>query len=286
MSGRVSIVVPVFEQWSMVPGLVGSLLRQSVQPDEVIIVDNGSARRMIPADLPAHYRVLECGVAGSYAARNHGVRNASGDILVFTDADCVPEDGWLAALLVAIGGSDGRIVAGHIDVAASSTEPNAYEIYDMLRGIPQEQYVARGYAATANLGLRRSLFERLGGFDARRKSGGDADLCRRAVAIGATLLFVPDAVVKHPARSTWSELETKARRVKGGQVRHQKSAWGLATVIAKTALRPGLDGFRFLTARNWPMTYRVKACGVAVRLWGVELLEIVRLSLGAPEERR
>ena len=88
----------------------------------------------------------------------------------------------------------------------------------MIRGIPQARYVRHGYAATANLVVPAAVFRALGGFDARRFSGGDAEFCRRAGAAGHPIRLVPEAVVLHPARSRWDELAAKTRRVTGGQV--------------------------------------------------------------------
>ena len=77
--------------------------------------------------------------------------------------------------------------------------PTACARYELVRGIPQARYVARGYAATANLAVPADLFRRLGGFDAARRSGGDAGFFRRAGRAGHPVTLVPDAVVPTPA---------------------------------------------------------------------------------------
>lgn len=281
-----SIIIPVFEQWGLVPDLVEAIARQGIPPDEVLFIDNGSESIVVPQNIPFAHRILRCETPGSYAARNCGVEHAAGDILVFTDADCVPERDWLARLLAALGDADDRIVAGHVDVVAKTASPNAYEIYDMMFGISQKRYVSRGYAATANLATSRRLFDRLGGFDAQRKSGGDADFCRRARAAGGDLIFVPDAVIRHPARSTWQELQIKTRRMKGGQLRHHQTFTGLARAVLKTIARPAVDVVRVASAKGWPLSYRTTALAIGLRLWSVEMHEMFRLFLGAPEERR
>ena len=111
---------------------------------------------------------------------------------------------------------------------------NAFAAYDLVRGIPQAAYVRRGYAATANLAVPATIFRALGGFDARRFSGGDAAFCRRAGAAGHAITLVPDAVVSHPCRTGWDEIATKARRTKGGQIRGgslpRRVAWTLRTL--------------------------------------------------------
>src|SRR5690606_4863449 len=151
---------------------------------------------------------------GSYAARNLGAAAARGRLLAFTDADCRPAPGWLAAMAEAATRLPGRLLAGPVRIVANEP-PNAFEIYDRIRGIPQERYVRQGYATTANLAVPRPVFDALDGFDAARFSGGDADFCRRAGRAGHAVVLVPGAAVAHSARASWAELATKARRVKG-----------------------------------------------------------------------
>jgi hypothetical protein len=162
--------------------------------------------------------------------------------------------------------------------------PNAFEIYDRIRGIPQEHYVRRGYATTANLVVPRAVFEAVGGFDARRFSGGDADFCLRAARAGHGVVLVPGAVVAHPCRATWEALATKARRTKGGQItggsRGLRLRW-----LGRTLVPPFHVAARFLRAPR-PWRERLIAVGVLHRLWLVEFAETARLLAGGRPERR
>lgn len=284
-----SIIVPVYEQWDLVPLLLSCIRSQAYQLDDVelILVDNGSAAVVIPSDLPPNTRVLFCVSAGSYAARNMGAAEARGEWLVFTDADCRPVPGWLVGLNEKIdhNADTKTLVAGAVDVVSQVDKPNVYEIYDMVRGIPQARYVWRGYAATANLTVSREQFRRLGGFDEGRFSGGDAEFCRRARASGLGITYVPGASVRHPARNTWHELSTKARRVKGGQLAagsvRRRLAWLLATLLP-----PVRESYYLLQNRQYSLAYRLIAVAVQHRLWLVEIAELFRLSSGGRPERR
>jgi len=176
-------VVPVYEQWHLIPGLLRCLADQSIAPAafETILVDNGSPDFVPPGALPSNVHLARCEQVGSYAARNHGVRCATGDRLVFTDADCRPQADWLQYMNAGFDeAGDLGLLAGRIEMVCEDTPCNAVQAYDLVRGIPQRWYVARGYATTANLGVSRPLFQSLDGFDAARFSGGDADFCRRA----------------------------------------------------------------------------------------------------------
>lgn len=286
---RFSVIAPVYRHWDLLPPLLEALAGQEGAPGfEVILADNAPDE---PGPRPGAFpglalRIVPCARPGSYAARNAAARAARGGWLVFTDADCRPEPRWLAALARAAEAHPGSLLAGPVAVASMGTggrPPNACEIYDMIRGIPQARYVARGYAATANLAVPRAVFEALGGFDPGRFSGGDAEFCRRAGAAGHPLLLVAEAVTRHPARADWAELVAKARRIKGGQIRGgsraRRIAWALRTLIPPVA-----DTRAYLRAEA-PRGWRAIAIATRFRLWGVEVAEMLRLLLGGPPVR-
>jgi hypothetical protein len=214
-----------------------------------------------------------------------GASQSQGQWLVFTDADCVPHRDWLVALQAAARTERSFLLAGPVNIVAASERPNWCEVYDMVRGIPQAHYVKRGYAATANLAVSKEVFDALGGFDGRRYSGGDAEFCRRAGVRGFRIRFVGGAAVAHPARDTWEELSTKARRVKGGQLTagslKRRTLWHFAT-----CLPPIRESLRLLRNRAFPTHYRLIAVAVQLRLWLVQIAEMLRLLGGRVPERR
>lgn len=275
-----SVIVPVFNHWGRVPALLESLQAQTLPQSEfeVILVDNGSTEYEPPQLLPPNVRVLRCETPGSYAARNAGAFHAAGAWLAFTDADCRAAPDWLAGLLGGVkdGGATPDLVAGAVQMYAESPDPNFYEVYDILRGIPQEHYVSRGYAATANLLVPKSMLAELGGFDATRYSGGDADLCRRARARGYSLQYLPEAAVYHPARRSWEEIAAKARRIKGGQLLcgslRSRVYWVLRTLSPPLGLY-----YRYASSSRQPIRYRLVSVMVQTRVWGCELLEMLQL---------
>lgn len=285
---RFSIIVPVYMQWRLIPALLKRLGSQGFPSDrfEVILVNNGSPEFSPLTDLPANAEVLRCEVPGSYAARNHGSLAARGDWLIFTDADCLPASDWLERIDEGIDrhGSN-ALIAGPVDIVSSTGKPGPWEIFDMVKGIPQERYVARGYAATANLAISRATFRALGGFDEQRFSGGDVDLCRRAGAAGYRIVYQRHARVEHPARRTWEEIATKTRRIKGGQLAAGSPGRRLVWLL-RTAVPPVRAAWRFLRARHHSLRHRLVAILVLGRVWTVELAETIRLGAGGAPERR
>jgi hypothetical protein len=128
----VSVVVPVRNGAATLPALLDALAAQDLDlPWELLVVDNGS-RDDTPELVRRHpvgARLLHESQVGSYAARNAGIAEAAAPVLAFTDADCVPEPGWLSAGLAALDGCD--LVGGDI-VPIASARPTLWERYDRL----------------------------------------------------------------------------------------------------------------------------------------------------------
>ena len=222
----VEVIVPVFNDQFRLNCLLKSLAEQTLDPDlfSVTVVDNGSESPVsIPAGLPFSCRLLFCYVPGSYAARNAAWPAVRAPWIAFTDADCLPEATWLEAGLeatrVADNGRLPRLLAGRVEIIPSSSdELSPADLLEVYFGMPQERYVrCGGYGITANLWVETSLLKSLGGFDERRKSGSDRDLCLRANQLGVRVSYVEACSLCHPARSR-DELEVKARRLIGGRV--------------------------------------------------------------------
>lgn len=285
---RVSVIVPVFNHWDLVPALLACLKAQTLPHDlfELLIVDNGSDVLPSAPELPPFAHLLHCPVPGSYAARNLAVAEAQGELLAFTDADCRPQADWLErGLGCHLRASAKALIAGEIQVVPRAADaPTLYEIYDMILGLPQRRYVERGYAITANLFVPKRVMAEVGMFDASRFSGGDAEFCRRAVAAGHTLEFCTSSVVLHPARREWHELAAKARRIKGGQIAAGPQ-WRRVMWVCRTFIPPVSVWRIVMRASAFSRRHRLAVCWIKTRLWGVEILTMLGLLAGRPPNR-
>jgi hypothetical protein len=206
----VSVIVPVRNGSRHLPALTEALARQTLPPEafEVVIVDDGSDDPPVGfATKDGHVRVSTGPAANSYAARNRGAAVSRGEILAFCDADCVPEPEWLENGIAAV--EPGCLVAGRVRFVVPERR-TVWTLIDMDTTKNQELLVSMGLAETANLFVRRSDFDRIGGFDAVARSNGDYDFVRRSLRAGATLRFGSDVVVWHPTRDS-------ARSVLGAQ---------------------------------------------------------------------
>ena len=234
----ISIVVATHDRAALLPRLVGALEKQDAglgSELEVVIVDDGS-RDDTPAvlrDLAAtshlDLRVERLPVSrGPAAARNVGWRAASGTIVAFTDDDCVPDRGWLSALVAGARAAD--VVQGR--TLPDPAQADAVGPFSRTVEVTSED----GYYQTCNIAYRRDVLERVGGFDERlTHSGEDTDLAWRARDAGAVTRFAPDALVLHDVRP--SSLLVQLR---------DTTRWD--GVVLCTRLHPGL---RAMFHRRW-----------------------------------
>lgn len=266
MTVEVSVIVPVYRQWHLVPDLLTALERQQNAPEfEVILADNDGA---CPPFLRKRARVVRQLRPGSYAARNAGAAQAVGRFLVFLDADCQSAFDWLGAL--ARGATGGAFYSGAVHMTPPQTV-GFWAAYDLIRGIPQARYAQQGFGATANLLVPRQVFDALGGFDERRFSGADRDFGLRASAAGFAICHRPDAVVIHPVRTSRHQVMTKARRIRGGQIVGE--GW-------KGWCKGLIPPVRFwVRAASSPYPPKIRAMAIAASffVWAVFLAETVRL---------
>ncbi|GAB0147530.1 hypothetical protein McPS_02700 [Marichromatium sp. PS1] len=198
---RVSVVVPAYQAEATLGRCLDALLAQHTAADdyEVILVDDGSRDRT--AEIARRYplRYVHQANAGPAAARNHGARLARGELLLFTDSDCVPAPDWIERMRAPFADPEVMAVKG----AYRSDQPQLVARFVQLEF---EQRFARlrrrariDMVDTYSAGYRRAVFVALGGFDPRfpKADNEDTELSYRMAARGMRMVFAPDAVVSH-----------------------------------------------------------------------------------------
>ena len=175
---ELSVIIPVFEQVAQLRECLLCL----TPPDgvEIVVIDNGSfpAQNSIQlSDAFPHVRFLSQPKPGSYAARNLGVRESTGRILAFIDADCRARPDWIASGLAAFNPHRHPLVAGAV-IPILPPNPTLVQRFDARFGVPQSRLVASAKAAaTANLWMTRELWQQANGFREDLLSGADVDFC-------------------------------------------------------------------------------------------------------------
>lgn len=220
----VSVVIPVFNGERTIALCLQAVLAQTYPRDrfEVIVVENGStdATSAIVAQHPV--TLLHSERRGPAAARNVGIARASGEIVAFTDADCIPRPDWLKLLIqpyrdARIGGTCGPIRAyqhpGRTLVELFSDYHSPLRNYK----INARQHLPHLY--TANASYRRDILHRAAGFREGMFTGEDVDLAWRVqLDLGCEVALAEDAEVLHWHRATLHGLARQYRQYGFGEV--------------------------------------------------------------------
>ena len=222
---NISIIVPIYNSEKFLSSFFEALLENTFfSGDEVLLIDNGSTDDSYNickkySDNNAVFKLLTyTEKAGSYAARNYGVKQANGDVLVFTDSDTEPCKEWLSAIRSII--QRKIVIAGRIQLDIIDKK-GIWENFDSIAHLNSEKNAKESSIATANMAVYRSDFEEVGFFE-ERFSGGDYEWSQRAAANGMKIVFVRDALVHHPTRKTFEQVLKKEQRIAYGTGNHYK----------------------------------------------------------------
>ncbi|MEL6223441.1 MAG: glycosyltransferase [Cyanobacteria bacterium J06627_8] len=224
----VSVIIPVFNDSARLFRCLKALEKQTYPSDrhEIIVIDNGSDEDI--QGMSETFRRVTFTYedrTGSYAARNHGISMAKGDIIAFTDADCIPDCCWVEKGVQALQhASNCGMVAGKINLFFENPkQPTLVEIYDSVMAFHQKKFLSNlRYGATANVFTFKSVLQDVGVFNEALKSNGDREWGQRVYQAGYVQVYGEDACVSHPARRTFSELHKRTIRITGGHYDYKK----------------------------------------------------------------
>jgi GT2 family glycosyltransferase len=223
---------------------------------EILVIDNGSrdSTAEIIKSLPVCY--LSEMRRGVSSVRNKGIRVSRGEIVTFTDADCVVSKRWLREVIQAFDEPGVGGVAGEIVAHLPQTPAERYAA--RIRHLSPQLYLSRPklpFAVFANLAFRRDVFDRIGLLDETFLSAGEStDFCTRFLReTGLKLKYAPKAVVFHSHRKTargffkqqWNYGRSHALLY----IKYrQEIPWGL---------RQSILAYRDLTASAWTLAKSV-----------------------------
>lgn len=212
MSPQFSIIIPVYNRPDEVDELLNSLSQQTVKQFEILIVEDGSeidCKEIVnkysdQLDI-SYYYIHNCGPG---QARNYGARYAQGDYLIVIDSDCILPSGYISSVQKEIIETQADAFGGP-DRALSTFTPIQKAInYSMtslfttggIRG--GKKNIKKFYPRSFNMGIRKSVYNALGGFSAIR-FGEDIDFSIRIYAAGYKVALFPSAYVYHKRRNNF-----------------------------------------------------------------------------------
>jgi cellulose synthase/poly-beta-1,6-N-acetylglucosamine synthase-like glycosyltransferase len=204
---RTSVVVPAYESWATLPRTLEALRRETDRPDrELLLVESSGSvdaeeleRRWPWARILAPPARMLPG-----AARNLALEYVRGELVAFTDADAVPEPGWLDALEAGLTPEVEAVAGAIVNGTPESAAGTSGFLLEFTEWMPERNGAPR-HAATCNLLVRRRALEHAGGFPEDMWPGEDTVFTFRLAALGS-LRFAPAARVRHLNRTRLAEV--------------------------------------------------------------------------------
>lgn len=216
----VSVVIPTYKDHESLHKCLLALESQTLEKEifEVLVINNDGTAGVDLGKFDLNIRVYDEPKPGSYSARNRGISESTGRYIAFTDADCIPSEGWLESAIARIKRENLDRVAGNIKFLEPKRKLNLAEMYEKVTGFDQKLNASRGVSVTANLVIHRKIFLKAGLFDEKLKSGGDFEFGKRASSYGYGICFAEDVVVYHPLRGDLEQVKKKTRRIVAGNI--------------------------------------------------------------------
>ncbi len=225
-SPTVSVIIPIYNGEKDIPDLIACLRSQTYNKTlvEYLLVDNNSQDQTfsllqkVQKDLAQekiNLKILqENKIQSSYAARNWGIRQAKGEILLFTDADCRPLPNWVSEFVPPFQNPDIGIVVGELEALEGNS---LLERYAERCGMMSQTFLIEHpfcpYGQTANLAIRKAVFLQSGLFRPYLTTGGDADICWRIQKETPwQLTSAPKAIIRHRHRSNLKDFRSQWQR--------------------------------------------------------------------------
>lgn len=203
MAEQITVIIPVKNEEPRIAACLKAVQAQTIEPHEILVVDGHSTDDTVTVSRSLGARVLHEDYGTRAGACQVGIEGALGDVIAFTDADCIPDSRWLEELFlhlssdtVGVGGrvmNEGELFWQHaIDLALDTPLGSA-------NSIQGRSYLTKRYVRSisgCNSMYRKKELQKAGGFRTDLVTAEDAELNSRLLRQG-NLLYVPDAIVHH-----------------------------------------------------------------------------------------
>ena len=255
---KFSLLIPTFNRKRLLQRCLEAATSQDYPDYEVIVIDDASTdgtAEMVCRFFPQVRHLRQKVNQGPAAARNRGIREATGELIAFTDDDCLLPSDFLSRL--AAGYQEYPEVAGvggYLDPPAELLRTNLWARYEFY--VTHQVYRAGSEpylggvdcpaGGTNSMSYRRKVLEEVGGFDESFPFAGgeDTDLKWRVVSRGYSLLYVPVRVIhlrSYSLRNFWRQYQTHGR----GVVHFERKHKGHPPTYLRMILRGGVRLLRW-----------------------------------------
>lgn len=279
----VSVIIPVYNDPVRLEICLQALQKQTYPKDsyEVLVVDNGSDESIEPivAEFSQAKASSETSQRGPCVARNKGLSLAQGEIIAFTDADCIPASDWIERGVVKLQSiPDCGIVGGKIEMFFKDPDrPTVAELYDSIMHFNQKMYVEKlNFGATANVFTHKHIFDRVGDFDRDVGMSDDMGWGQRVASFRYPLIYADDVRVAHPAIYSFDQLCRKVKRIVRGNAKlASKNRSPLFVVLNRDFLTGLLPPLRTMIRHRLSISKQIKVLCMWCVLKYIGIKEII-----------
>lgn len=214
---KVSVVIPVKNEEKIVGSLLSSLLNQNYNGwYEIIVVDDHSTDNTIDIiktfiKTSKKVKYFKSNGIGPAAARNIGIKKSKGEIVLFTDGDCIVPKDWVSRISKHFDSEQTSGIGGKTEPFETNTFVSrlndaifSYRYANTSRGDVNVVY-------TSNAAFRKDILMKINGFDKNfnKANGEDLDLCYRVLDASGKIVFDPNISVKHEYPSSFRKFMKK-----------------------------------------------------------------------------
>src|SRR5581483_2178660 len=272
---KVSVILPAWNSHRTIANCLESLERQSFRDFEIILVDSSPVDETAGIVVRFPFVRIERSAERlwPHAARNVGATLAQGELLVFSDPDCVMSPEWLTRLVA--GAEQGHSLAGgSVGSVQSDWFSAGVHLCKYAWWLPGGEAGPRPELPSANVSYRGDLFKRIGPFP--EAWSGDTLLSQRAASAGVEPWFDPEARVLHDHHATWKDflVERWERGYDAGSVRPRVEGWSRARAMSYAFAAPLIAAVMLARAAR----YAVESGNSA---WFARCLPVVALGYAA-----
>jgi len=278
----VSIVIPVRNGEATIGALLESLQKVDYDQNkvEVIVVDGNSTDKTREIVTKYPFKLFIEDGEGLNAARNTGIKNSGGEVIAFTDADCIVPSNWIRKMVENFRDPQVWCIGGNIkgceDDFLSRYADNT--VMPVMRSFKRRQVLSMiklffNYPAGCNMAFRRKALEEVGYFDEGLRYGADdLELVERVGKAGRKIVLDPSVLVLHKHRSTLKGLLKQTFNYgRGGMLllkrkkaRDVFSTWHLLSLLGFVAGLSLIAALIFLTLTTSLRTFSLPLFGIVL----------------------
>jgi len=246
---RIAVVVTILNEESVINLLLAALKRQTITPSEIIFVDGGSTDKTVRILRSEHIKFL-IKPGNRSVGRNFAVSHTTSPLIAFTDAGCIPDDDWLEQLAKPFSDSSVQIVSGYYRGLPQNTFQKCLIPYVLV--MPDLVHKSEFFPSTRSMALRRSVWDKSGGFDLHLWHNEDYAFAHKLKKLGFNFTFAKPAVVSWLPRkdlrsATWMFMRFAIGDIQAGIIRPGVTRLAIRYLVAIYIFFLGLQTRIFLS---------------------------------------